>query len=182
VSVLGPLHPSAGLDVLARIASRVMRNDMQLVVLASEEPTDESLVTVLREHSKRWPDRMQVRDEASTALVHRTLAASDCVLVPPGQAPGGSMQMRAHRYGALPIGLRTGSVADTVVDCDAKLETGTGFLFDSTEDEEVLAAIQRAIGAFANRPAFEKTRLRALRADHSWERSAYLYERLYKAC
>jgi len=51
----------------------------------------------------------------------------------------------------------------------------------STIDESVLAAVQRAIASFAIRPAFEKVRARAMRADHSWERSAYLYERLYES-
>lgn len=181
IGVLGPLHPSSGLDVLARIISRVMRNDVQVAIVPDTAPLDESLVTVLEEHSRRWPDRLVVRTQGSDTLVHRTLAGSDFVLVPPHQAPGGSMQMRAHRYGALPIGLAKGAVADTVVDCDAKLTTGTGFLFTSDDDEAVLAALQRATAAFATRSAFEKVRARAMRLDHSWERSAYLYERLYES-
>jgi starch synthase len=150
-------------------------------VVVGDGPRDEPLATVLREHQKRWPDRLQVRPEGDAELVHQVLGAADCLLVPPEQPPGGSMQMRAHRYGALPIGLRAGALADTVVDCDAELVTGTGFLFDSTADEEVLAAIQRAVAGFAHRGAFEKARRRALKVDHSWERSAYLYERLYAA-
>ncbi|HEY8432710.1 MAG TPA: glycogen/starch synthase [Sandaracinaceae bacterium] len=181
IGVLGPLHPSSGLDVLARIVSRVMRNDVQVAIVPEGQPTDESLVTVLEEHSRRWPDRLVLRAQAGEALVHRTLAGSDLVLVPPHQPPGGSLQMRAHRYGALPIGHARGAVADTVVDCDAKLTTGNGFLCTSAEDEAVLAAVQRATAAFAMRSAFEKVRARAMRTDHSWERSAYLYERLYES-
>ncbi len=181
LGVLGPLHPSSGLDAIARIIGRVMRNDLQVAIIPDAAPSDESLVTVLEEHSRRWPDRLVVRADGNEALAHRALAGSDLVLVPPQQAPGGSLQMRAHRYGALPIGHAHGAVADTVVDCDAKLSTGTGFLFTSAEDEAMLAAIQRATAAFAMRSAFEKLRARAMRIDHSWERSAYLYERLYES-
>jgi starch synthase len=181
VGVIGALDPSSGLDVLARIISRVMHNDVQMIVVADAGPLEESLVTVMTEHARRWPDRLAVRASANDALVHRTLAASDLVLVPPRQAPGGSTQMRAHRYGALPIGLAAGSIADSVVDCDAKLTTGTGFLFAEPSDEAVLAAIQRGTAAFARRNAFEKVRARAMRIDHGWERAAYLYERLYDA-
>ncbi len=181
IAVLGALDPSSGLDVLPRIISRVMHNDVQVVVLADVAPVDESLVTVMTEHAKRWPDRLVVRANGGDALVHRALAASDLVVVPPRQPPGGSMQMRAQRYGALPIGLAAGSVADSVVDCDAKLTTGTGFLFGEASDPAVLAAIQRAVSAFARRPAFEKARARAMRVDHGWARAAYLYERLYEA-
>jgi starch synthase len=181
IGVLGALHPSSGLDVLARIIGRVMHNDVQVVVAADVTPLDESLVTVMTEHARRWPDRLAVRAGANDALVHRTLAASDLVLVPPTQPPGGSIQMRAHRYGALPIGLARGAFADSVVDCDAKLTTGTGFLFAEPSDEAVLAAVQRATAAFARRAAFEKLRARAMRVDHGWERAACLYERLYDA-
>src|SRR5690606_3489249 len=99
--------------------------------------------------------------------------------------PGESLQMRAQRYGALPIGRAKGAVADSVVDCDAKLTTGNGFLHAPADgeagDEALLAAVQRAIAAYAKRPAFEKLRARAMRADLGWERAAYLYERLYES-
>lgn len=182
ITALGPLHPSSGLDVLARIVSRVMRNDVQLAIVADGEPQDESLVTVLEEHARRWPDRLAIRSKPSDALVHRALAGSDCVIVPPRQAPGGAVQMRAMRYGALPIGRAVASVADSVVDCDAKLTTGTGFLYDGDDgDDALLAAVQRAIAAYTKRNAFEKVRARAMRADQGWERSAYLYERVYES-
>lgn len=180
IAALGPLHPSSGLDVLARIVSRVMHNDVQLVVVGQSDLEDESLVTVLSEHAKRWPDRLAVRPNATDAMIHRVLAASDCVIVPPHQAPGGTTQLRAQRYGALPIGPARGSAADTIVDCDAKLTTGTGFVYAEDTDEALLAAVQRAIAAYTKRPAFERLRARAMRADLSWDRAAYLYERLYE--
>ncbi len=177
--VLGPLTPDAGLDVLARILGRVMRNDVQIAVVGEGGAPDDALATVLLEHAKRWPDRLHVRPTADTVAVHRALSAADVVVVPPSQPPGGATQLRAHRYGALPIGLRAGALADTVVDCDAKLTAGTGFTYDEASDEGVLATIQRAIAAYASRTTFERARARALRSDHGWERAAYLYERLF---
>jgi len=180
IAVIGELRARSGLDALARVVSRLMRNDVQIAVLGEGEG-DKKLVEVLQEHAKRWPDRLAVRDDLDVAEVHRALGGADCVLVPPNQAPGGNLQLRAHRYGALPIGLRADGVADTVVDCDPELTTGNGFLFDEASDEALLGALQRAIGGFSRRAGFEKARERALRADHGWERSAYLYERLYSA-
>lgn len=185
IGVIGALHPSTGLDALARIIGRVMHNDVQVAVI-SHGPEDESLVTVLKEHARRWPDRLAVRTSPSDALLHRALAGSDFVIVPPLATPGESMQMRAQRYGALPIGRAMGAVADTVVDCDAKLTTGNGFLYapaegEASSDEALLAAVQRAASAYTKRPAFERVRARAMRADLGWERAAYLYERLYES-
>jgi starch synthase len=181
LGVVGALHPSSGLDVLARIVARLMRNDVQLAVMAERGAVDESLVTVLQEHARRWPDRLVVRTQAADALIHRTLGGSDFVLVPPQQPPGASTAMRAHRYGALPIGPGTGAVADTLVDCDGKLTSGNGFLFADLEDASILAALQRAVAAFGRRAELEKVRARALRGDHGWDRPAYLYERLYES-
>ncbi len=178
IAVIGEVKARSGLDSLARVVSRLMRNDVQIAIFGEGEG-DRKLLEVLEEHAKRWPDRLAIRDDVDSAQVHRALGGADCVLVPPQQAPGGNLQLRAHRYGALPIGLRADGVADTVVDCDAELTTGNGFLFDEASDEHLLGALQRAIGGFAHHGAFEKARERALRADHGWERSAYLYERLY---
>ncbi len=70
---------------------------------------------------------------ASEALVHRIFAGADVVLVPSRYEPCGLVQMYAQRYGALPVARATGGLVDTIVDCDAKLETGTGFLFDAAD-------------------------------------------------
>lgn len=181
IVVLGPLDTTSGLDVLGRIVSRLLRNDVQLLVVGEGRAADPALVCILEERAKKWPDRLQIYAEADNSMVHRALSAADEVFVPPSQEPGGSTQLRAHRYGALPIGLRAGALGDTVVDCDAKLTTGTGFLFDEASDDVVLATLQRGIGAFARRPEFERVRARAMRADQGWDRAAYLYERLYES-
>ena len=103
------------------------------------------------------------------------------MLVGGPREPGSTLQMKAHRYGALPIGLRRAAFADTVVDLDAQLETGNGLVYEEPADEALLAALQRAVGAYAKRRAFEQVRVRAMRIDHSWERSAHLHERAYRA-
>jgi len=180
IAAIAPLTPSAGMDVLSRIIGRVMRNDVQLVVV-SEGEADPALAAVLTEHAKRWPDRLHVVAEPDATAVHRAFSAADAVFVAPSQAPGGATQLRAQRYGGLPIGLRAGAFADTVVDCDAKLVTGTGFTYDEAGDEVILAAVQRTIGAFAKRSAFERARARTLRADQGWERPAYLFQRLFES-
>ena len=70
------------------------------------------------------------RARRARPLVHRIFAGADLVLVPSRYEPCGLVQLYAQRYGALPVAHATGGLVDTIVDCDAKLETGTGFLFD----------------------------------------------------
>lgn len=182
VPLLGMLATSReddGFDLFAKVAPQVLRNDCQVIVGWEGHEGDE-LCGVLRELSERWPDRLQVIAHGDGALRHRVVGGSDLVLVPSRRQPCGFLQMQAHRYGALPIARRTGGLADTVIDCDAWLRTGTGFLFDDATPDEVLGAVRRGFAAFAREEAFDAARRRVMGIDHSWERGARLYERLYR--
>jgi starch synthase len=87
--------------------------------------------------------------------------------------------MYAQRYGAAPVVRATGGLKDTVVDCDAKLETGTGFSFVEDDSQELLAAIERALAARSS-PAWPRLVRRMMRLDRGWERAARQYEQIYK--
>ncbi len=173
-------EPAAGFDLLADACPKLLRNDCQLVVVF-EGDASEPLSTTFASLSERWPDRLQFRGAGDGSLAHEAFAAADLVVVPSRHEPTGNAQLVAHRYGALPIVRRTGGLADTVVDCDAKLESGTGFVFDEPTADDLLAALRRAVAAFEKARAFEVLQARAMRVDHSWERSARLYERVYRA-
>ena len=168
-----------GFDLFAKAATQVLRNDCQVAVgwVGSE---DAELAGVLRELSERWPDRLQVLADTRPSVRHRLISGSDLVLVPSRRQPCGDTQMQAHRYGALPIARRTGGLADTIVDADPKLHTGTGFLFDRAEPEDLLAAVRRAFAAYDREDAVDAMRRRVMTIDHSWERGARLYERAYR--
>ncbi len=171
---------AAGFDLFAEIAPKVLRNDCQVLVVFDGDE-QEPLRQRFEELADRWPDRMQVDEVGDGTVTHEALAAADLVLVPSRHEPCGFAQMAAHRYGALPVARRTGGLADTVVDCDSRLTTGSGFLFDKASADELLAAVRRGFAAFHRSDEIEKLKSRVMRVDHSWERSARLYERLYTA-
>lgn len=166
------------LSRLVKIASELLRNDVQLVVLLGDAHAD--LVTTFEELSTRWPDRIQVRAEHDEGLRHRALGAADLAVVAPDDAPAGSAVMRAHRYGVAPVARSVGALADLVVDCDARMTTGTGFLFEGHDPDELLSALRRAVAAFSETAAFARLRERSMRVDHSWDRAARLYEGVYR--
>jgi starch synthase len=89
------------------------------------------------------------------------------------------VQMYAQRYGAFPVAHATGGLRDTVVDCDAALETGTGFLFDEPTAPALVAATQRAIAAVKH-PRAGVLRRRVMRLDLGWDRPARRYEQIYR--
>lgn len=176
IGTVGRLVSQKGYDLLAKAAAQIVKNDVQLVLLGDG---DAEILETFAELSHRWPDRVQVRGGFDEPLSHRIIAASDLFLVPSRFEPCGLTQMYAHRYATLPIVRRTGGLADTVVDCDAHLETGTGFVFDEASPQSLLAAVQRGLAAFSNTTPFDALRRRVMRIDHSWERSARLYDGIY---
>lgn len=178
IGASGRLTPARGFDLLAKALPQVLRNDVQLVVHAAGEG-DADLREVYAELASRWPDRVAVLSGDESA-VHRVLGSSDLFVVPSRTEPSGHLQRYAHRYGSLPICRRTGGQVDTVIDADAKLESGSGFLYDDETPQALLGAIRRGLAAFTLKGPFDAMRRRVMRIDHSWERSARLYEALYR--
>jgi starch synthase len=166
-----------GMDLLAKVGPDLLRNEVQLIV---QLEGDGELVAIYEELWDQWPDRIQIKTGSDEAFRHTLIAASDFVVVPGREAPTANIQMRAQRYGALPIVHREGGLADEVVDCEASLKTGSGLLYDELTTGSLLAVLQRAAAAFANTKAFREVQSRVMRIDHSWERTIRLYERAYR--
>jgi len=178
LAVVGQLNAQHGTDLLIQILPRVLRQDCQLVVLSDG---DESSLSVLEDVAKRFPDRVAVRAVFDEALSHRVYAGADLFLSPARAEPCGMSHLYAMRYGAVPVGRATGGLKDTIVDADAALTSGNGFLFEQADAEEFYGAIARALSAWLNAPGFARVRRAAMRGELSWERSARLYQQLYSA-
>ncbi len=177
IGAIGRTEPGRGMDLVTKVAAQVLRNDVQLVV---QVDGGGELVSDLEELWDRWPDRIQIRTGSDEAIAHQIVGASDLFVVPLLEGTTTQLALAAQRYGSLPVAGRESAVADAIVDCDAELTTGSGFLFDAPTEDDLLAAIRRGIAAFTNREAFEGVRSRMMRVDRSLERSARGYERLYR--
>lgn len=161
---------------LHEIASRLLRNDLQLLVVGGEADLHEGLRALL----ERYPERLALLAPGDERTRHRSVAAADFVLICGSSVREGDLHLAAQRYGALPIARRVGAMADNIVDCEASLATGSGFLFEGTELDELVATTQRALAAFTQPREFEALRRRVMKLDVSWERSARRYEHLYR--
>ncbi|MET0594829.1 MAG: glycogen synthase GlgA [Polyangiaceae bacterium] len=147
------------------------------VVLAGDG--DPALVARAEEATSAFPDQARFIRAAPEMLVHRLFAGADVVLVPSRFEPCGLVQLYAQRYGALPVAHATGGLCDTVVDCEASLETGTGFLFDKADVTELVGATERALAATVS-PRWPALRKRVMRLDLGWDRPARRYDQIYR--
>jgi starch synthase len=147
------------------------RYDAQFVFLGRGEPRYEA---ALAECARLAPDRIAVPLDFNERAEHRLLAGADALLMPSQFEPCGLTQMRAQRYGAVPVVRRVGGLADTVVD------GVTGFLFDAYHADGLDTAVRRTIEAYHRRPAWTAMVARGMQQDFSWERSVAQYQDAYQ--
>lgn len=145
--------------------------DAQFVFVGEGE---QSYQQQLSELHQQLPDRVSAWFDFTESREHRLLAGADCLLMPSQYEPCGLTQMRAQRYGALPVVRRVGGLSDTVQD------QVTGFVFDEYSSAALEVAIRRALSLFQDRVAWEKHMRRAMRRDFGWHRSAQSYVEIYR--
>jgi starch synthase len=174
---IGRMVHQKGTDIIAAAIPALLRaTDAQIAIAGDGDP---DMVSKIEAAVAKSDGRAVFSRNAPEAIVHRMLSAADVVLVPSRFEPCGLVQQYAQRYGALPVARATGGLVDTVVDCDAKLETGTGFLFEEETAHALVAAIERALAARAL-PQWPALVRRVMRLDRSWDGPARRYEALMK--
>jgi starch synthase len=178
VAFVGRIVEQKGTDLIIAAMPKLLRGTEAQVVVAGEG--EGSLVSAVEAAVAKSHGRGAFVGVASEGLVHRIFAGADLVVVPSRYEPCGLVQMYGQRYGALPVAHATGGLVDTIVDCDAKLETGTGFLFEEATADALLSATERAIGA-RTLPQWPALVRRSMRLDRGWERPARRYEHLYRS-
>ena len=150
---------------------RVQSLDAQFIFLGSGEPRFEDALSKL---ASRRPANVAVQLAFTDLLEHKLIAGADLLLMPSQYEPCGLTQMRAQRYGTLPVARRVGGLADTIAD------DVTGFLFDDYHAAALDWAIDRALKRYANADGWAKRMRAAMSQDFAWERSAEKYAALYR--
>jgi starch synthase len=172
------LVPQKGIDVFAAALDRMLGWDVQLVILGSGDPEAERFFAA---RARARPDRFCAWFPFDDARAHRVQAGADFFVMPSRFEPCGLGQLYALRYGALPIVRATGGLVDTVASYDEATGGGTGFMFHDLTPASLADTIGWAVSTWYDRPAhIAAMRRRALREDHSWDRAAREYVRLYR--
>lgn len=159
-----------GLDLILG-ADMIPRLPAQFVFLGEGEGRYKDAIATL---GKSFPGRVGYSFHFTEKREHKLLAAADFLLMPSLYEPCGLTQMRAQRYGALPVARRVGGLADTIDD------RNTGFLFDEYAPWALEDAVQWAIDLYQDREAWEEHVREAMGRDFSWERSANTYAGVYR--
>jgi starch synthase len=161
-----------GVDLLVETTDTIVRAGGQIVVMGKGEPRfEEALLAATEQH----PQSIGVKLGFCDGEARRIFAGSDFTLMPSRFEPCGLSQMYAQRFGSLPIGHRTGGLAETIADNE------TGFLFDKPSTESFLGSLCRAFSIFGAKDRFEDMRCQAMKRTFDWSNAAREYGTLYKA-
>jgi starch synthase len=145
--------------------------DAQFIFLGAGERRYED---ALRRVAARAPDRVRVDTNFNDPAEHRLMAGADVCLMPCQYEPCGLTQMRAQRYGTLPLVRRVGGLADTVQD------GVTGFMFDEYDAGAFMGAAWRTARTFQDGGRWRAMTREAMSRDFSWERSEEQYLAMYR--
>ncbi len=167
-----------GFDLVTRVLSEIMDQDVQMVVLGTGE---RALEDAFRRAQERYPGRFAAKICYSAELSDAIYAGADLFLMPSISEPCGLSQIIAMRYGTLPVVRETGGLKDTVTPYNMIDHSGTGFSFTNINAHDMLWVLRNAIDLYYNDQVTWQGLMRnAMTAKFDWERSAGAYTEIYK--
>jgi len=95
--------------------------------------------------------------------------------------PCGLNQMYSLRYGTPPVVHATGGLNDTIVEFDARTKKGNGFKFAEPTAFALQASLADMLRVWENAALWRALQSNGMKADHSWDRSAREYVKVYRS-
>lgn len=163
------LAAQKGFDLILG-ADLLGNTDAQFVFLGSG---DVRYQEALADLAAQAPDRVAVEFAFTDRLEHRLLAGADLLLMPSLYEPCGLTQMRAQRYGAIPVARRVGGLQDSIRDGE------TGFLFDAYEPAALDQAIRGAVARRHETASWNAMIRRAMQERFGWDQAVGRYRDVY---
>jgi len=175
VGMVSRMVDQKGFDLIAALSGELAQLDASFVVLGTGEARYQDLWTML---AARFPDRIGARIGFDEGLAHLIEGGADIFLMPSQFEPCGLNQMYSLRYGTVPVVRQVSGLADTVRDYGST-KTPNGFVFRDYTPAALLDALGRALALYRDRRKWRNLQLVGMREDHSWDRSAREYVKMY---
>jgi starch synthase len=177
---IGRLDSQKGWDLITGAADRILRHDVQLIVLGTGHT---QYMDLLGRLADRYRGKVRAFFEFSDSIAHQIEAGADIFLMPSLYEPCGLNQLYSLAYGTVPLVRATGGLADTVTNTDRHtLEAGTatGFSFQDATADALAGTVDYALGFWPDRPVWQNIQRTGMRQDWSWKHSAAEYLRVYE--
>lgn len=168
-----------GFDLILNILKPLLNLDVEIIIMGAG---DKNYIKEITKATKKYPKKIVFIPFTKESQKYETLlyAGSDIFLLPSHKEPCGINQLKAMRYGCVPIVRRIGGLQDTVKNFDPIKNNGNGFSFDHFSEFSLFGAIIRALETYKHKDAWGKLIIRAMQQSNSWEIPAKKYIALYR--
>jgi starch synthase len=176
IGIVSRFATQKGFDLVEEIAGKLSEMNVAVVALGSGEPVYEKF---FRDWAFWNKANVAARIGYDDALSHKIEAGADMFLMPSLYEPCGLNQIYSLKYGTVPVVRATGGLNDTIEEWNPEQGTGTGFKFYGMSAGALLAAIERALAAFADKDGWKCLMLNGMARNYSWEQPAREYAAVY---
>ncbi len=182
IGMISRLAEQKGFELLLEALPKLVKLDVQMVILGTGEPKYHEALTAAQ---TKFPRNLAVRLTFSNELAHKIEAGSDIFLMPSRYEPCGLNQMYSLRYGTVPVVSLTGGLKDTVKNVTptrlAKCQA-TGFTMASFSASSLFNTLKKAAKLFREEPAtWQNLVIAGMCEDFGWPSQAKKYAKLYAA-
>jgi starch synthase len=174
LAVIARLDPQKGIDIVLERLEELAGLGVQLAFMG-----DGDMRPLLERLSQAAPGLISYQpfDRDLETLYY---AGADILLVPSRYEPCGLVQLKALRYGAVPVVHRVGGLADTVREEDPITRRGTGFTYVGNDPDALISAIRRALDAMPRSHEWRALQKRGMSTARGWDTAALDYLRVYR--
>jgi starch synthase len=176
LGIISRFATQKGFDFVEQIAGKLSERNVALVVLGTGEPYYEKF---FRDWAYWHKTNVAVQIRYDDAMAHKIEAGADIFLMPSRYEPCGLNQIYSLKYGTVPVVRATGGLDDTIQEWNPADQTGTGFKFEGLNPLMLLEAIDRALAAFQDKPAWQQLMRNGMERNYSWQAPAKEYAEVY---
>lgn len=170
-SFIGRLWEQKGIDILSQAIPGFIERELYLVILGTGSDYYHHILTQI---AQSYKEKISLNLKFDNELAHLIYGGSDFFMMPSKFEPCGLGQMIAMRYGTIPIVRSVGGLKDTVKDGE------TGFTFIENTPQAIINTVKKALNLYQNdKENLTMFRKIIMREDHSWNKSAKEYEKIY---
>lgn len=168
-----------GFELIVKILPKLMKMDVQFLILGEG---DKKYIKAIKKLEKKYPKKLRLlpSHEENQKYENLAFAGSDMFLLPSHQEPCGINQMKAMRYGCVPIVRKVGGLVDTVTDFNPATGNGNGFVFKDFDEYSLFRGIVRAVENFRYANIWRDMIVRVMRESNSWEIPAKKYVAFFR--
>ncbi len=180
ISLASRLAEQKGYNLVIETLDILLRQDLQIVIIASRGKDGKEYVDIFRKIAKKYPKKFAFITPYTDEMASKVYAGSDILLMPSRFEPCGLSPLISLRYGTIPVVHETGGLAETINNFNPKTGKGNGFVFKTYTKEDFLIALTRALENYKYEKIWEHLVWKSMKQSFSWEIPAKKYIALFR--